>query len=231
MTKQMSRREEEREARRLRMLNAARSVFAEKGFRRATLDEIAQRSEFGKGTLYNYFPNGKDEMLFAILDEVYDDIYSLSLEAFSSGNRTFGQDLRRYIRAFLDYFFEDEDLFVIIMKESNRIAFGDDLSKATYFKEQFDRVRGVLEPQIELAIQRGELRPFAAPTVAQMILGNIHGYLRCRCLTRIGLMDSRGGDTVSAEEAADFISGMLLHGLAQTSNESTPAPEIGASCN
>ncbi|MFV1979588.1 MAG: TetR/AcrR family transcriptional regulator [Rhodothermia bacterium] len=219
MNKQNSRREQEREARRLRMLQAARSVFAERGFRQATLDEIAQRSEFGKGTIYNYFPEGKNEMLFAILDGVYDDIYAISVEAFAGGqNGSFRQSLKRYIQASLDYFLKEEDLFVIVMKEANRLTFGDDPRHATYFKEQFGRIRGVLEPRIEVAIQSGELKPFAPHTIAHMIMGNIHGYLRCHCLTKIGLVDSHGCETPSSGEAARFISEMLLDGLAQPSN-------------
>ncbi|MEL6613746.1 MAG: helix-turn-helix domain-containing protein, partial [Bacteroidota bacterium] len=50
----LSRRERERLARRAAMLDAATALFAEKGYASATLDEVAERAEFGKGTLYNY---------------------------------------------------------------------------------------------------------------------------------------------------------------------------------
>ncbi|NNE46513.1 MAG: TetR family transcriptional regulator, partial [Rhodothermales bacterium] len=45
----MSRKERERLSRRTAMLEAAQSVFAERGFGQSTLDEIASRAEFGKG--------------------------------------------------------------------------------------------------------------------------------------------------------------------------------------
>ena len=48
-TKSLPRKERERLARRLEIVRAARSVFAEKGFEKATLEEIAERAEFGKG--------------------------------------------------------------------------------------------------------------------------------------------------------------------------------------
>ncbi|PSQ74919.1 MAG: hypothetical protein BRD36_01045 [Bacteroidetes bacterium QH_7_64_110] len=47
----LSRREREQRRRRRIMLQAAQSVFAEKGYEQATLEEIAKRAEFGKGTL------------------------------------------------------------------------------------------------------------------------------------------------------------------------------------
>ena len=79
----LSRRERERQNRRREILEAAQAVFAEKGYTHATLDEIAQRAEFGKGTLYNYFEGGKEDILFAIFDEIYDEMRQLIQEAFS----------------------------------------------------------------------------------------------------------------------------------------------------
>lgn len=49
------RREQDRARRRNDILMAARAVFAEDGFRRATVDQIAQRAEVAKGTIYLYF--------------------------------------------------------------------------------------------------------------------------------------------------------------------------------
>ena len=51
----IDRREQERARRRQDILAAARVVFAQDGFRRATVDAIAQRAEVGKGTVYLYF--------------------------------------------------------------------------------------------------------------------------------------------------------------------------------
>jgi AcrR family transcriptional regulator len=49
------RREQERARRRQEILEAARAVFAQDGFRRATVDQIAQHAEVAKGTIYLYF--------------------------------------------------------------------------------------------------------------------------------------------------------------------------------
>lgn len=51
------RREQDRARRRNEILLSARAVFAQQGFRRATVDEIAQRAEVAKGTIYLYFEN------------------------------------------------------------------------------------------------------------------------------------------------------------------------------
>ena len=49
------RRDLERARRKQEILQAARAVFAEDGYNRATVDAVARRAELGKGTIYLYF--------------------------------------------------------------------------------------------------------------------------------------------------------------------------------
>ncbi len=55
------RKERERERRRQQIIVAAKRVFCEKGFNRATMEDIAKEAELSPGTLYLYFKN-KDEL-------------------------------------------------------------------------------------------------------------------------------------------------------------------------
>ena len=55
------RKERERERRRQQIIVAAKRVFSEKGFTRATMEDIAHEAELSPGTLYLYFKN-KDEL-------------------------------------------------------------------------------------------------------------------------------------------------------------------------
>ncbi len=55
------RKERERERRRQQIIVAAKRVFSEKGFSRATMEDIAKEAELSPGTLYLYFKN-KDEL-------------------------------------------------------------------------------------------------------------------------------------------------------------------------
>jgi len=59
------RKEREKEQRRNQIIVAARKVFHEKGFTKATMKDIANEAELGFGTLYLYFKN--KEELFAAL--------------------------------------------------------------------------------------------------------------------------------------------------------------------
>ena len=73
----LTRREREKLARQQDIVNAALELFAAKGFRDTTLDEIAQKAEFGKGTLYNYFAS-KEDIFHAIIDQAINDSISIA---------------------------------------------------------------------------------------------------------------------------------------------------------
>jgi len=55
------RKQRERERRRQQIIVAAKRVFSEKGYSKATMEDIAREAELSPGTLYLYFKN-KDEL-------------------------------------------------------------------------------------------------------------------------------------------------------------------------
>ena len=55
------RKQRERERRRQQIIVAAKRVFSERGFSKATMEDIAREAELSPGTLYLYFKN-KDEL-------------------------------------------------------------------------------------------------------------------------------------------------------------------------
>ena len=59
------RKEREKKMRRQQMMDAAKKVFASKGFDRATIENVAEEAEFSPATLYLYFKS-KDELLASL---------------------------------------------------------------------------------------------------------------------------------------------------------------------
>jgi AcrR family transcriptional regulator len=55
------RKEREKERRRQQIIVAAKRIFSEKGFNKATMEEIAKEAELSPGTIYLYFKN-KEEL-------------------------------------------------------------------------------------------------------------------------------------------------------------------------
>jgi AcrR family transcriptional regulator len=82
-------------ARRKQILDAATQVFAEKGFHRATVKEIARVAGIADGTIYTYFAS-KDEVLLAVLDRLNET--TERKQQFVLGDE---QDLKAFFRAYL----------------------------------------------------------------------------------------------------------------------------------
>lgn len=77
------RREQDRARRRQEILLAARAVFAQNGFRRATVDQVAERAEVAKGTIYLYFET-KEAMLAELVLLALNEL-ATQLQAASDG--------------------------------------------------------------------------------------------------------------------------------------------------
>lgn len=225
---ELSRRERERLMRRQAMLRAARSVFAEKGYARATLDEIAERAEFGKGTLYNYFEGGKEEILFAVFEGIYDEICSLIREVFEAA-RERDQPLRTAFHAFVetyfDFFQERRDLFMIVVKETHRMAFSEDADRVRFFQTQQERTVTALVPTLEAAMERGEIQSHPPHAVAHLLLANVNGMVVHSCLAEQYEACPKGDAMLGQpEKAADFLTSMLFDGLALSATVTDAAP-------
>ena len=218
ITEPLSRRERERRSRRQAMLDAALGVFAEKGYEGATIDEIADRAEFGKGTIYNYFPDGKEALFVALLAEtVIGGLHKIIASSFSdpdelttpAGART---AFHRFIRSLIRMHQANDDVLLMFMKEGHRAAFDED--KSRHLSEHFNGVFDALVAPIELAVAAGALRPLPARPVAHLLMGNVRGYLMAE-------LDARCGPTRTLhkrpygtpDESADFITTVLFDGL------------------
>ncbi|WFR73194.1 TetR family transcriptional regulator [Prescottella defluvii] len=61
----ITRREERKQRTRERLVEAARTLFSERGFDQTTIDDIAAAAHVSRGTFFNYFEN-KDAVLAAL---------------------------------------------------------------------------------------------------------------------------------------------------------------------
>jgi len=206
------------------MLQAAQSVFAEKGYEQATLDEIAERAEFGKGTLYNYFEDGKEGLLFAIFDEVYDDLHEMVQSTFEDKTvrgASFRKAFHQLVAQSFTYYEEREELILILIKEAHRLCFSSNPEQAAYFQEQQQRIVSALVPAVQAAIEEDRIASLPPQPLAYLLLEVIHDLIVHRCLSeRSDENDALCRCTPDVpllhdpEAAADFLTGFLFDGLA-----------------
>jgi AcrR family transcriptional regulator len=208
------RRSRERTARRKAMIGAAIAVFGEKGFAEATMDEIAERAGFGKGTFYNYFDD-KQALLAAAFEEAYDGLVALVVDYFKDAEVAPGRPVRDVFHGFIahltGYFAEHHSVFVVMMKEAHRLAFDPAANHVAFLGLQRDRVAAAIEAPLQLAMNRGELRQLPARPVAHLLMGNVQAYLMtAACTAPAGQASGTPADT------ADFLTTVLFDGLLPT---------------
>ncbi len=115
----LSRREREKLMRKKEMLAAARKIFARKGYGETTLDDVAELAEFGKGTLYNYFPN-KEALFASVLEEVMLGFRNIVEESLGR-ELDFEEKFRRLIEESLRYAFSNPEGIMLMARESQHL--------------------------------------------------------------------------------------------------------------
>lgn len=208
----LPRRERERLERKTAMLEAAQEVFAEKGYNSATLDEVAARAEYGKGTLYNYFPGGKQEILLAIVEHFHDELCGLIERSFGAQP---GQEFRRSLESFLEhtfaFFLERTELFLTLLREAHRIGLSDDPGPRKFFAHQRERAINALSIPLQRAMDNGEIRTMSPRLLAHMILVNLNGAQMRTCM---GSADSACDFPDSASGMSRFLADLIMDGMA-----------------
>lgn len=131
---------------RQKILQAARAIFAERGFAKATAEEISTRAGVGYGTFYLYFAD-KRQALHTILSEVDDQLYQLR---YSEENRKIGLGALSPIKETIGGFFESFKANADILKICHELSATD-----PDFREQHDKVRARLVNRMKEHIIKG----------------------------------------------------------------------------
>jgi TetR/AcrR family fatty acid metabolism transcriptional regulator len=148
-----------------RILKAAEKVFAEKGFTKATVLEIARLAHVAEGTVYEYFEN-KEDLLFSIaLDRLQYNLDKLP-ETFEIKNPL--RKLRRLIKYYISLFLRDREFLQVFL-------FQIQLNQRFYTSKAFRNYRSfyrVLEDLIDEGKAGGYIRSDVNPRIFRnMFLG------------------------------------------------------------
>ena len=189
------------EARRNQILDAATQVFAEKGFARATIKEIARVAGIADGTIYIYFKN-KNELMLGLMhrlnqsEQRADDFAQASeqpMEGFSAA----------YFRQRLQFMGSQMSAFQAVLQE----VLGNEELRTEYFAKIIEPTFAIAEPYFQKLIDEGSLRSFEPALITRVITSTALGLLMLQML----------GDKVVEEKQdvlPDVIFEILFHGLA-----------------
>ena len=106
------RRSREKVARREAILTAAKAVFTEKGLLASTIDDVADRAEVAKGTIYLYF-KAKEEIFAALMDEGLELVGKRFIDAVDPSLPA-DENLRRLCDAYCRVYREEPQYFKLL---------------------------------------------------------------------------------------------------------------------
>jgi AcrR family transcriptional regulator len=191
------------------ILAAAREVFLDKGFERASVSEIAARVGVVEGLVYTYFPTKRD-LLNEVLRGMYEPLIADIAEGFSrlTGLRS---RLRFLVWRHLRVYVEEPSLSRIVLHEVR--------TSPEYFKSVLHDLQvsytAFLLRTVREAVADGELPP---DTDAEMVRSMVYGGIEHRMWS---LLFGRG--TIDVEATADRYTAMLIGGVLASPSDLQPA--------
>lgn len=153
------------------ILETARKVFMEKGYKNVTMKDIVEACDISRGGLYLYF-NSTAEIFREVLhmeSEEADDVFSDSIREDATATEI------------LALFLKEQKKELLSKKDNLAIAtyeyyFGEDVPKKdNILKRQFDSAVKIIEKLIETGVENGEFYCEDCRSVARNIMFLLEG--------------------------------------------------------
>ncbi len=196
------------------ILKAAEKLFLSKGYEDTTMDQIANESEFSKGTLYNYFKS-KDDLYLAIGTKAYEIIIDYTKYFVESKDpgidqlKAVGYAYYEFTKNYPDYAHIFHDISIklphVAQKSKDKLTTNekDYLNRSEAYGEQF---RDVITKAIKTRSIRSDKDPFMIGFTLFMMTSGIMKELEQHQNT-LETMEFNGDDII------DFVFEMIAEGL------------------
>ncbi len=194
-------------ARRKQILDAATQVFAEKGFHRATVKEIARVAGIADGTIYTYFAS-KTEVLLGILHRLNEST-EREQQLIPEGDQDLRSFFTAYLRQRMALLWPNAEVFQAVLPE---MLVNEEL-RELYYQQVLAPTFTVAEHSFQVQSATGQVQSIDVPLTVRAIAGMIFGLLTLQLL----------GDEVIAErwkELPEVLATLVFDGL-QPGRETT----------
>jgi len=176
------------------LLEAALEVFADRGYRDASVDEIAERAGYSKGAIYFHF-SAKEDLFFALLEERIDAPLYTGLELLATGPPE--QDMSvEASRQFTEMLLKQREV-LLLDQEFRSLALRDRRLRRRYVERQRRR-RSVMADALRARLEHLGAPPSENPErMAGTILALIGGLYEEKLIDPDGLPDDSLGEILA----------------------------------
>ncbi len=160
------------EFRRKTIVDAAREVFSEKGYNGTTIDNVAERSEFAKATLYKFFRT-KEELYMSVVEDVFKEINEIAEKAMAE-DLPVRDKFALFIERLITHFSDHADFFRLLMREIGRVNMaGWKGSPHAMIHEQLNEI---LARELERGIKLKQIKKVDALRAGQVFNHMVYAY-------------------------------------------------------
>ncbi|MGE5683107.1 MAG: TetR/AcrR family transcriptional regulator [Bacillota bacterium] len=200
----LSRKEREKLIRKHDIQRAAAKLFSEKGFSNTTLEDIAVSSEFGIGTIYNYFQS-KEEIFRSIIEAIFDANFEIMMltdkEAVSL--REF---LSSYTRRIFEYFSANKEALLLLVSYFTGSGERPVNLKHESFEPKHCQMDERIIERIKKGMENNEIRKLNAENLYYYYHSLVFPYITN--LIRLNKLSES-----NTAEHADFVLDVLFNGI------------------
>ena len=156
---------------RKRLKEAALDVFTEKGVNATTVEDITEKADLGKGTLYRHFAD-KDEMVVTLVEDAIENLIG-RLRSNPKDPEILEDILEHFLNAHYDFFIENSEEFILLFQ--GRLFLKLNGETLEDLEEPYLRYLREIEDQISKHVST-EMDPAKIRHLACAVAGFISGY-------------------------------------------------------
>ncbi len=202
------------------ILNEAEKIFAKKGYALATMDEIAEISQFSKATLYSYFKS-KGKLFVAVINNCFEQIYA-ELIKIKNKEKSASEKLKEYIHCVYSFHEQKKNIIKIFfieipevkqifkMQGKNLFGPGKKGQAPEIFKKHAEKMKKITTEIIREGIESGEFRKMNVKDASYIFGSIIRGF-------SFGIMVRE--KEYSIEKSTDLLHNFFLYGIKKESHD------------
>ena len=199
----LNRKERDRQLRRADILSASEHVFAQKGYNRATMQDIAREAQYATGTAYLYFKD-KEFLYFSLLEEKISEMMSIIKEKTSAAGDV-REKLNTLIYESLVFFENNQDFFRIFVSETSKFRWAIDrkISASKLMSEHMNYLADIVREAQQQKVIRSD---FKAEHVADIFTAVLSTVI-------VGLLKEKPDHFGELKNISGSILGLLMNGV------------------
>jgi len=200
----LNRREREKLFRKHEIIKAALQIFAQKGYKATTLDEIAEKSEFGKGTIYNYF-SSKEEIYTEIITSVIEQ-HQIIIRKIDEKTVTLHDFVEELLASLIRFSRENKESFLLLLFTEIHQSFTASTEISRIMDNNKQKMTEFFVQKASKAIENKEIRDVDLERVIRLFRGLGFNYI-------YDLLVSGKLKEEFIQEEAKFITDILFNGI------------------